>query len=245
VAVLYPAVDIVGGRAVRLEQGDFERQTDYGDPLDAARLWVDQGARRLHVVDLDGAREGRPVNHGQLTRIASELGSSLELLQYGGGLRDADSARAALAAGADRVVLGTAAFRDDSLLDEVLRDDPERVAVGVDVRDGQVVVHGWQEHSQMDPVDAIGGLVQRGVRTIVHTDVNRDGTLGGIDVEGVRTFSAAVGEARFICSGGIGTLADLTTRAGLQLTNLEGVIVGKALFERRFTVEGAVAALAG
>jgi len=241
---LYPAVDILGGKAVRLEQGDFGRRRDYADdPLDAARRWVEQGARRLHVVDLDGAREGEPANLANLRRIAQELGASIDLLQYGGGLRSADAARAALAAGANRIVLGTAAFRDPGLLEDLLAEAPERVAIGVDVRDGRVAVHGWQERTEMEPAEAIAGLVGRGALTIVHTNVDRDGTLEGLDADSVREISAAVGNASLICSGGIASLDDLTSLAGLGLSNLDGVIVGKALYERRFTVGEAAAAL--
>jgi phosphoribosylformimino-5-aminoimidazole carboxamide ribotide isomerase len=243
---LYPAVDILGGRAVRLERGDFERRSEYADdPLDAARHWVEQGARRLHVVDLDGARGGEPVNLDHLRRIGAELGGALELLQFGGGLRSAASARAALDAGAGRIVIGTAAFGDPALLDELLAAGAGRIAVGVDVREGRVAVHGWQERTEMEPAEAIRALVARGVRTIVHTDVDRDGTLTGVDAAGVREIAEALGDARLVSSGGVASLADLLALAGLGLPNLEGVIVGKALYERRFTVAEATQALTG
>jgi phosphoribosylformimino-5-aminoimidazole carboxamide ribotide isomerase len=234
---LYPAVDILGGKAVRLQQGDFARRTEYAaDPVDAARRWVEEGARRLHVVDLDGARSGSPVNLDALERIAG-LGVPV---QYGGGLRaDADVA-AALERGAARVVLGTAAFLDPELLARVLAADGERVAVGLDVRDGRVAVRGWEERIALSPTAAVERLVEAGVETIVYTTVDRDGTMEGADTSVARDLIDAADGAWMIYSGGIGSLDDLRHLAGLDL---HGVIVGKALYEGRFTVEEALEAL--
>jgi phosphoribosylformimino-5-aminoimidazole carboxamide ribotide isomerase len=244
VPALYPAVDVLGGKAVRLERGDFQASRGYDDdPLEAASRWCEQGARRLHVVDLDGAKRGEPVNLQHLSRIAMALGSELEQLQYGGGLRSLDAARDALAAGATRVVLGTAAFRDPELLRELIEDCGERVAVGVDVRGGKIAVAGWAEQTELGASEAIESLLEAGIETIVFTDTDRDGTLAGADTGTARAVSAAVGERRFIYSGGVGSLADLESLAGLDLPNLDGVIVGKALYERRFTVADAQRAL--
>jgi phosphoribosylformimino-5-aminoimidazole carboxamide ribotide isomerase len=243
---LYPAIDILGGRAVRLEQGDFARRREYADdPLDAAREWVDAGARFLHVVDLDGAREGRPVHLDQLRRVASELGERVETVQFGGGLRSAGDAQKALEAGANRIVIGTAAFTDRGLLSRLLADHGERVAVGVDVREGQVAVRGWVESAGLAPAAAIEALVGAGVQTIVYTSVDRDGTLGGIDTTTVAAVAGAADGRRVIYSGGIGSLDDLRALAALELPNLEGVIAGKALYERRFTIGEALAVLDG
>jgi phosphoribosylformimino-5-aminoimidazole carboxamide ribotide isomerase len=241
---LYPAVDILGGRAVRLLRGDFDQSREYaGDPLAAASAWVEQGARRLHVVDLDGAREGGPVNLEQLRRIAGELAGRTELIQYGGGLRSAEQVEAALAAGADRVVLGTAAFLSPPTLAEVLASWGERIAVGVDVRGEKVATHGWRERLEMSAPEAVERLAESGVATVVYTNVDLDGTLEGIDVEAVRGIAQAAEGTALICSGGIGALGDLERLAALGLSNLEGVIVGKALYERRFGVAEAQAAL--
>jgi phosphoribosylformimino-5-aminoimidazole carboxamide ribotide isomerase len=241
---LYPAIDIFGGRAVRLEQGDFERRREYADdPLDAARAWVQAGARFLHVVDLDGAREGGPVNLGHLRRISSELGDRVELIQFGGGLRSAEDAAIALAAGANRIVIGTAAFTNPALLDRLLADHSDRVAVGVDVRAGRVAVRGWRESTELAPAAAIATLVETGVQTIVYTSVDRDGTLAGIDAEEVGAAVAAASGRRVIYSGGIGSLEDLRTLVGLALPTLEGAIAGKALYEGRFTIAEALAEL--
>jgi phosphoribosylformimino-5-aminoimidazole carboxamide ribotide isomerase len=229
------------GKAVRLVQGDFARSTEYAaDPLDAATRWVEAGARRLHVVDLDGARAGRPVNLEHLERIAAGVGVPV---QYGGGLRDAAGALAALEAGAARVVIGTAAFKDAAVLDELLREAPDRFAVAVDVRGGRVATGGWIERTDLEPQAAVTRLVERGVGCFVYTDVDRDGMLAGIEEGPLASVAAAAGDRALIYSGGIGTADDLRAIAALGLPNLEGVIVGKALYEGRLTVAEGRAAL--
>jgi phosphoribosylformimino-5-aminoimidazole carboxamide ribotide isomerase len=231
--ILLPAVDIREGRAVRLTQGRFEDETVYADdPLEAARSFVEAGARFLHVVDLDGAREGEPANLEHVERIATELGVPVEL---GGGLRSIASIRRALAAGASRVILGTAAFTDPDLLDEALRAFTSRILVGVDVRGGMVSVAGWTRETQMRGEDAIRRLQERGATRFVYTNVDRDGMLEGPDLEEVRRISETV-RGRFLYSGGIASLDDLHALAGLRLLNLAGVISGKALYEGRFGV---------
>ncbi|MBX5443261.1 MAG: 1-(5-phosphoribosyl)-5-[(5-phosphoribosylamino)methylideneamino]imidazole-4-carboxamide isomerase [Solirubrobacteraceae bacterium] len=239
---LYPAIDISDGKAVRLTKGDFDAKTVYeDDPLAAARAFVADGARYLHVVDLDGAREGRPQNLHHLERITRELGVSV---QYGGGLRDLAAVRDALRAGADRVILGTAAFRDIDFLDEAIAAWGERVVVSVDVRGGRVSAAGWQETTQMPADAAIQRLQDRGVRQFVYTNVDRDGMLGGIDLDEIAWVSSIV-RGRFIVSGGVGSLDDLEGLVAMRRVNIAGVIAGKALYERRFTVAEALAVLDG
>jgi phosphoribosylformimino-5-aminoimidazole carboxamide ribotide isomerase len=244
---LYPAIDILQGSAVRLLRGDFAASTVYdSDPLDAASKWVADGAEWLHVVDLDGARAGRPVNIEQLCRIAAESGVPV---QYGGGLRSAAAVTQALDAGASRVVIGTAAFTDPAMLDEALDEHgAEQIAVGVDVRDGLVATHGWLQTSEIRARDAFAGLRERGVRRFVFTNIDHDGTLAGANREEVAQVAREVGDGGLIFSGGIGSIEDLrllaALRAELGIDALEGVIVGKALYERRFTVAEALAALA-
>jgi phosphoribosylformimino-5-aminoimidazole carboxamide ribotide isomerase len=229
---LYPAIDVLGGKAVRLEQGDFERRKEYdADPLDAARRWVDQGAARLHVVDLDGARDGRPVNLEQLERIAAVAGVPV---QYGGGLRSVEGVEAALAAGADRVVVGTTAFTDPDVLEAMLQSGSDRVCVALDVRGGVIATSGWVASTETTAPQAAIALAGRGVRNFVYTSVDRDGTLEGPDVEGVQRVLEVAGEARVVYSGGIGSAEDLRPLASLPL---EGVIVGKALYEGRVSVQ--------
>jgi phosphoribosylformimino-5-aminoimidazole carboxamide ribotide isomerase len=240
--ILYPAIDILGGGAVRLTQGDFNAKKIYDeDPLSAARGWVQAGASFLHVVDLDGAREGAPVNLEHLRRIAGELGVPV---QYGGGLRSLEAVRDALAAGAEQVILGTAAFTDPELLEEALRAWGERVLVAVDVRGGRVATAGWTETIDATPEAVLERLEERGVRGLVYTNVDRDGMLEGPDLEEVRRVAETV-RGRFVYSGGIGSLADLEGLSRLGQASLTGVIVGKALYEKRFSVAQARAVLEG
>ncbi|MEA2367684.1 MAG: phosphoribosylformimino-5-aminoimidazole carboxamide ribotide isomerase [Thermoleophilaceae bacterium] len=239
--ILLPAIDIRDGHAVRLERGDFDRETVYADdPLEAARSFVEAGAKSLHVVDLDGARAGAPVNLDHLRRITSELPVPV---QYGGGLRSVVDVRAALAAGAARVVLGTAAYSDVEFLDAVLEAWDVRIVVAIDVRGGHVSVSGWEKTTQMLPADVIRRMQSRGVKQFVYTNVDRDGMLEGPDVDEVRRMSEVI-RGRFIYSGGIASLDDLAALRELRLVNLAGVISGKALYEHRFSVPEGVEALA-
>jgi phosphoribosylformimino-5-aminoimidazole carboxamide ribotide isomerase len=238
---LYPAIDMLGGKAVRLVKGDYDASKVYDeDPLRAARAWVQAGATRLHVVDLDGARAGAPANLEHLRRIAGELGVPT---QFGGGLRSLEAVAEAFEAGAERAILGTAAFTDAAFLEEALRQWPEKVLVSVDVRGGRVATSGWTETTDATAQEVIARLWKQGARQLVYTDVDRDGMLEGPDVEDVRRIAKAV-LGSFVYSGGIGTVGDLEALAALGEPTLEGVIVGKALYERRFTVEQALAALA-
>jgi phosphoribosylformimino-5-aminoimidazole carboxamide ribotide isomerase len=243
--ILYPAIDIRGGRAVRLERGDYARETVYdADPVDAARRWVDQGARALHVVDLDGARFGHPENLEHVERIAAEV--EIEI-QVGGGLRDADAVESALSAGARRVVLGTAALAEPGLVTALVAEHGERVVVGVDARGGRVAVEGWERQTGATPADLIAEFGGRGVRCFVFTPVEVDGTMQGPGLEGLRSAAGAAtaAGARLIYSGGVGSLDDLRTIGALGLEGLAGVIVGRALYEGRFTVAEGEAALGG
>jgi phosphoribosylformimino-5-aminoimidazole carboxamide ribotide isomerase len=238
--ILYPAIDILDGQAVRLRQGDFADKTVYRDsPLEAARSWVEEGARFLHIVDLDGARTGSPQNLRHVEAITAELSVPVQL---GGGLRSLPSVRDALRAGVERVILGTAAYTDIDFLDDVLGAFRERVIVSVDTRGGHVSTSGWQETTQMPADSVIERLQQRGVRSFVYTNVDRDGMLEGPDVEEVRRIADVV-RGRFLYSGGIGSLQDLERLAALRQVNLGGVIVGKALYEGRFTIREAQRAL--
>jgi phosphoribosylformimino-5-aminoimidazole carboxamide ribotide isomerase len=240
--ILYPAIDILDGQAVRLRQGHFDEATVYhDDPLAAARSWVDAGSRYLHVVDLDGARAGEPRALDHLAQIVRETGVSV---QYGGGLRTVAAVDEALAAGADRVVVGTAAFRDIDFLDEVVHAHGPHVAVAVDVRGGHISTEGWTQTSELPAAEAIRRLTDRGVRAFVYTNADRDGALEGPDLDEVVAVAQVV-RGRFLYSGGIGALADLAALRDLRQVNLSGVVVGKALYEGRFTVAEAQDALDG
>jgi phosphoribosylformimino-5-aminoimidazole carboxamide ribotide isomerase len=238
--ILYPAIDIRDGKAVRLRQGDFAEETVYdADPLDAAKRWAEQGARYLHVVDLDGARQGKPANLEHVARIAREGGLPV---QVGGGLRTLPDVRDAFRAGATRVILGTAAYTDVDLLDDVVHAFEDRVLVSVDVRHGKLAAAGWTEQTQMRADSVIVRLQQRGVRSFVYSNIDRDGMLEGPDLDEVRHVAQTV-RGRFVYSGGIGSLEHLEALVALRQVNLTGVIVGKALYEGRFTVAEAQAIL--
>jgi phosphoribosylformimino-5-aminoimidazole carboxamide ribotide isomerase len=239
--ILYPAIDIRGGHAVRLLQGDYERETTYdADPVDAAMRWAGEGAEYLHVVDLDGAKAGEPRNLDAVRRIAAAVECPI---QVGGGLRDLESAAAVFEAGAERVVVGTAALRDPGFLDEALRRYGEDVVVSVDARDGKVAFSGWIESSEADAADAVAELSERGVARFLCTAIEVDGTLEGPALAELARI-AAVTPAAVIASGGVGTLADLEVLRREAASNVEGAIVGRALYERRFSVAEGIEALA-
>jgi phosphoribosylformimino-5-aminoimidazole carboxamide ribotide isomerase len=238
--ILLPAIDILEGKAVRLAQGDFDQRTVYdADPVEAAQRWVKAGARALHVVDLDGARSGIPANLEHVRRITSEVSVPV---QVGGGLRDPGAVERVIAAGAARVVLGTAALRDVDFLDETIAAHRDRLVVSVDVRDGLLAASGWTEQTQI-PVEAvIESLSRRGVSRFVYSSIERDGMLDGPDLNEVARVAEVV-RGTFIYSGGVSSLDDLRALAELRQVNLAGVIVGTALYEGRFDVGEAQAAL--
>lgn len=242
---LYPAIDIRGGHAVRLVQGDYDRETRFDDdPAAAARRWADGGASILHVVDLDGARAGEPVNLDAIARIAAAADVPI---QAGGGLRDRRSVEQAFAAGAQRAVLGTSAQRDPDLLGELTDLYPGRIVASVDARGDRVAVEGWEQATGTRVEQAIEALAARGVSTFLYTPVEVDGTLDGPGTANLEPILRACDEAgaELIYSGGVGSLADLEGLAAMNAPSMTGVIVGRALYDERFTVAEAIAALAG
>ncbi len=238
--ILYPAIDIRGGQAVRLTQGDYERETAYdADPVDAAKRWAGEGAEFLHVVDLDGAKAGKPRNLDAVARIAAAVECPI---QVGGGLRDAEAVSAVLDAGAARVVIGTAALRDPAFLDEMLAEHGDRLVVSVDARDGRVALAGWTEAGGEGVVEAVAALSERGVERFLCTAIEVDGTMEGPASAELKRIAAAT-QAKVIASGGVGDLSHLALLARETPANVEGAIVGRALYERRFTVAEGIAAL--
>jgi phosphoribosylformimino-5-aminoimidazole carboxamide ribotide isomerase len=243
--ILYPAIDIRAGRAVRLLRGDYDHETAYdADPLDAARRWVEQGAEALHVVDLDGARSGQPENLAHVERMVAELDARIQL---GGGLRSADAAGAAIAAGVERVVLGTAALANPNLVDELVERHGDRVVVSVDARSGEVTAEGWERETGVGVEDLLRELATHGVGRFVYTPIEVDGTMAGPQLERLRSAAAVASDCgtELIYSGGVGSLDDLRELAALELGSVSGVIVGRALYEGRFTVAEGQRALAG
>ena len=233
---LYPAIDVRDGRVVRLTEGDYAAETVYGDdPVAVAVEFVDEGATWVHVVDLDAARTGDPINRTVMTRIASALAGRCRL-QTGGGVRTLADVEALAAAGVTRVVMGSAAVRDPQLVRAASAIMP--VAVGLDHREGELAVHGWTEGSGVRLADALASFPT--ATAFVITDIARDGMLVGPDVDGLAEAAAAT-DIPVIASGGVASLADLAALAGVP--GLAGVITGKALYEGRFTVTEALAAL--
>jgi phosphoribosylformimino-5-aminoimidazole carboxamide ribotide isomerase len=238
--ILYPAIDIRGGQAVRLLQGDYARETVYdADPAEAARRWAEEGAEILHVVDLDGARAGEPRNLEAVARIAAAVECPI---QVGGGLRDDESVAAVLEAGAARAVIGTAAIRDPEFLQTMVNAHADQIVVSVDTRGGQVSLSGWTEASGLDVAVVIPELTQRGVARFLCTAIEVDGTMEGPAIDQLNEI-AAVTDAQVIASGGVGKLADLELLASEAAPNIEGAIVGRALYERKFSVAEGIAAL--
>jgi phosphoribosylformimino-5-aminoimidazole carboxamide ribotide isomerase len=238
--ILYPAIDIRGGQAVRLLQGDYARETTYdADPVDAATRWAEEGAEFLHVVDLDGAKAGEPRNLDAVRRIAAAVPCPI---QVGGGLRNLDAIAAVLEAGAARVVIGTAALRDPQLLDEALAAHGERVVVSVDTRGGKVSLSGWTETSDVEAPAAVAKMSERGVQRFLCTAIEVDGTMEGPAVGQLNEIAAAT-TAQVIASGGVGDLSHLEQLGRECAPNIEGAIVGRALYERKFTVAEGIEAL--
>lgn len=237
---LFPSIDLRRGRVVRLHQGDFDRETVYGDdPVAVALSYAAQGARWVHVVDLDASRRDGS-NRGSIEAVAAALAGGGVKLQVGGGVRDGSL----LGAGVDRVVLASAAVDDPGLVARLAADHPGRIVVGLDHRDGEVRVRGWEDGSGRTLVDLVGELAVPGVAAFVVTDISRDATLQGPDIDG---YAALLGqtEVPVVASGGVGSLDHLTALADLEVEGrrLAGAIVGKAIYEGRFTVAASIAAL--
>lgn len=221
---IIPAIDIKGGRCVRLYQGDYERMTVFAnDPVAMAQRWAELGAERLHVVDLDGAKVGRPSNAQIVFAIVRSVGIPVQL---GGGLRDRPSVDAALNLGVDRVILGTAAIKSPEMVGDLVATYGERVAVGVDARMGWVVGHGWQETSQIQATELVRRMGNAGVRQVIYTDIIRDGTLQGPNVEALAELVALAGPS-IVASGGVGSIDDLLR---LAKAGASGAIIGQALY---------------
>lgn len=243
--VLFPAVDIRGGQTVRLEQGDFSRETVYeGGPLAAALKWLGLGASHLHVVDLDGARSGKPVNIDLVSQIITLAKRHDAFVQVGGGLRTYEQIERILKMGADRCIIGTAAIADEGLIERACAAHGKEIAVSVDASDGVVRTDGWQKTGEVKDIDVIERLASYGLGTIVYSSIGRDGTLEGPDVEAlVRVSQRIPSECKLIYAGGIGSVEHIKLIASHGPGKIEGVIVGKALYEGKVDVAEAILAL--
>lgn len=236
--ILYPAIDLLGGRCVRLRRGDFAQVSVFDDdPVRMARHWRDEGAEWLHVVDLDGAREGRPRHLDVLRAIAAETGLPI---QFSGGLRTLDSIETALDAGAARVTLGTAAVQDRPLLLASLARWGERIAVSVDARGGHITIAGWLQSVSDTVADFAQAMAGLGARTLIVTNVDRDGTLAGADDALLASLRASLPEVRLLGGGGVASLDDVLRLIAL---GLDGVVLGRALYEGAISLPAALRAL--
>lgn len=237
--IVYPAIDILDGRCVRMTRGDFATAEDVApSPLEAAKRLVSEGAEWLHVVDLDGARTGRPANLAHIKQIASRFTVKI---QAGGGIRDFETAEAFTEAGVSRIVVGTAAVRDPELIGRLVDRHADGMAVAVDARNGLVAAAGWTETTTVTAADLAQQLAIAGVPTIIYTNVSIDGTLQGVDIASTEAVARAFG-GDVIYSGGVGSLEDIHRVARLRHRGVKGIIVGRALYLGRFSLAAAMAA---
>jgi phosphoribosylformimino-5-aminoimidazole carboxamide ribotide isomerase len=234
---IYPAIDILGGQAVRLRQGRKEDVTVYGHPLDMARRWAEAGAEWLHVVDLDGAFEGSPRNHASIREIATAL-PQLKV-QVGGGIRNIAAVETIFAAGVRRVVLGTSAVADAAFVAKALQIWGDRIAIGIDARDGIAKVSGWTEDSRIDAIELAQRLESEGATLVIYTDISRDGVLVGPNISALRHMLDGTG-LRIIASGGVSKIDDVQALSKMKHPRLDGVIIGKALYEGLVKLEDAL-----
>lgn len=242
--LIFPAIDMRNGHCVRLFRGDYNQETVYGDsPADQAAVWEKEGAPLIHLVDLDGAKAGAPVNVESIRKICETVSIPCEL---GGGIRSEKDAETVFALGISRVILGTAACENMDLVRSFLRNfGPEKVVVGIDARDGLVALRGWLETSAVKALDLAVKMVDLGVRRIIFTDIATDGAFTGPSIGPTLKLCQAVPQCRIIASGGVSSDADAGKLAALKQDNLEGVIVGKALYDGRVTYQALVAAAGG
>ena len=240
--ILLPAIDLIDGHCVRLYQGDYGQVTTYAsDPVEVARRWQEAGASWLHVVDLDGAKAGRPVNIDLIARLCQETTLNVEV---GGGIRTLEQIAVLCAAGARRVILGTVALTDRELLTQALQRWGERIVVGLDARDGLIAIHGWRETSGVKARELALELSASGVRRFIYTDITRDGAMQGPNLAALRAMLATLrgSDTTLIASGGVSSLDDLSRLAELEI---EGAIIGRALYDGAIDLAEAIKIIEG
>ena len=235
-----PAIDLLEGRCVRLFQGDYAQSQVFNDnPVEVAKQWEAEGATRLHLVDLDGAKEGKPENWEAISAIAKAVDLPI---QVGGGLRDADRVSALFDLGVQYAILGTAAVENPELVGQLSAQFPGRIIVGIDARDGKVATKGWLETSEVMAMDLAKRMGEQGAAAIVYTDIKRDGTMKGPNLQALRELAEAI-ETPVIASGGVSSVSDLMSLLGLVPAGVSGVIVGKALYTGNVSLKQAIRAV--
>jgi len=238
--IVYPAIDMRGGKCVRLLQGDYGKETVYGDsPFDMAKSFADSGAEWIHMVDLDGARDGKRVNDTYVIKAAKELNARV---QIGGGIRSEADIAHYLDNGVSRVIIGSIAVSNPEFAEEMVKKYPGKIAIGLDAKDGYVATHGWLSTSEVKAVDLGKRFADAGAETFIFTDIATDGMLSGPNVQAIQLLAEETGKS-VIASGGVSQLSDLAALKELQSVGVSGAIVGKALYEGRFSVKEALKAV--
>ncbi|MBD1934795.1 MULTISPECIES: 1-(5-phosphoribosyl)-5-[(5-phosphoribosylamino)methylideneamino]imidazole-4-carboxamide isomerase [Cyanophyceae] len=235
-----PAIDLLEGRCVRLYQGDYERSQVFdNNPAHVAKLWVDQGATQLHIVDLDGAKTGSLVNRQAIEAILQAVQVPV---QVGGGLRDKSAVRQLLDMGVERVILGTVAVEQPQVVEQLCQEFPGQIIVGIDARNGKVATRGWLETSEVRAIDLAKQMQHLGTAAIIYTDIHRDGTLSGPNLEALRELANAV-SIPIIASGGVSSITDLLSLLALEPLGVSGVIVGRAIYTGDVSLKSAIQAV--
>ncbi len=235
-----PAIDLLGGNCVRLYQGDYDQSQVFGeDPIAVARQWQEQGATRLHLVDLDGAKSGEPVNLPVIAKVTAALDIPV---QVGGGLRDRARVAELLSLGVQRAILGTIAVEQPDLVGELCAEFPQQIVVGIDARNGKVATKGWLETSEVEATDLAGRMAQLGAAAIIYTDIHRDGTLQGPNIEALRELAAGL-DIPVIASGGVSSIQDLVNLLKLAPIGVTGAIVGRAIYTGDVDLKTAIRAV--
>ena len=239
---IYPAIDMRGGKCVRLLQGDYNKETVYGDsPFDMAKAFADAGAEWIHMVDLDGAKAGKRVNDQYVLEVAKKLDAKV---QIGGGIRTEEDVAYYIENGVDRVILGSAAISNPEFVKDMLKKYKEKIAIGIDANDGYVATEGWLNTSSVKATDLGVELANAGAQTFIFTDIATDGMLSGPNIDAVATLAVATGK-RVIASGGVSSIEDLKALSKLVDQGVSGAIVGKAIYTNQFTVQEALEEVKG
>ncbi len=243
---IFPAIDLLDGKCVRLYQGDYAKSQVFSDnPAEMARSWLEQGANKLHLVDLDGAKAGQPVNLAAIASIVEMVKKTADKpvqIQVGGGLRNQDSVRQLLTLGVDRVILGTVAVEQPQLVQDLCQQYPQQIVVGIDARDGKVATRGWLETSEIMAKDLAKRMADFGAAAIIYTDIHRDGTLAGPNLEALRELASGI-SVPTIASGGVSCLKDLLSLISLETIGVTGAIVGRAIYAGEVNLTEAIRAV--